>query len=943
MLLELEGGSTSLRRLIVGSESEMATFHSSGSGAMTEDITDIDEPPKVESKANSLMSLLSGKQNKNKPKRGRKPKVDTKTDSLESTEDIEGTDPDTKPKLELEVAEPKLDIDSNLWDSSALTEELSEVTDTSFDAMEFERKVQRQRTLAELELKVFKEGKLILAKDFLKREKKVVECVMDIVEEAPVIEVIDEEPITKLQEDPVKLLEQKFASKRAAARDLFSSFAPKRTKNSKGDWTLKVKLRLDPSKLAAIKQFENPLMSKGNTGVGKSLMSTLMGKRPSLKVKLTLPTAFLKEIQRTSNPLYTKSSGNQNGKRADSVFAMMMQTASQSAFPKLTPIQRLTELMPPPISRSSLHVCGPEELLHSSEKLHQLPLRKAPPIEEQIPREESIESLLITRETLSTPSIKVEFAELDLIEKEVSLHAPLALTNSAHKRIYEEFILAQNGGESSLNWPQKFQPPNLATLLLPNESKHQLQNWMENAFAILSTQSTKTPRNVKLREQAKKQRKREAEMNFIVDDDYDEGEETEEDVFVPVLIISGETGSCKSSSVYAAMNALDGYVHEINAGQQRSRKDLYGSLKEFCTTQIINQNLAAKAKTFLKGVVLFEDCDILFEQDKTFWTVVQDVVNFSKRPIVITVTEPEVIPRNIWDLAVEQNSIIHLANTDKLSLLQYLWLCAYSHGYNLSAKLQDTIMDECKSNESFDLRKAIMSCQWLCCKQRVPNGKIVNLDCESDLVLGQKAETSLEEFADQIEVLSAADVISENTTSKFIHDSHVNELLDIFVVHDSLITKQPCLTHELNIGNQLQESLHGEIYRETRPFMAHNQFREIVTDFISSRKKRIPRFVRELQFLRSQTRSRSSSEQVEELIETQPLPDTSTCYSMSPLPFFLDLAPITRQWSRFQKTISAMDVKYQQEGQNINLESFLGWRRFYSNEEEVLKTGPSGQ
>lgn len=907
-----------------------------------EDFTDIDEQ-KPNNKS-MLMSLLSGKQKTKKKLRGRPKKKVNMGDTLD---DNESTEREAAERVECETTQlDVLDTDMIDPESNTLTEELSEITDTSFDAMEFERKFQSQRTLAELELKVFREGRSVSAMDLLRGKKSErkepvdPELVEEVALEEPVIveEVDDVTEHILVEDDPIKLLEQKFASKRTAAKDLFSSFTPKPVRNSKGEWTLKVKLRIDPAKLAAIRDFENPLMAQGNKHIGeKSLMTTLMRRKPSYKVTFQLPKDFLNQIEKISNPLYTKSSGNQNGRPAKSVFAMMMQTANQSAYPKLTPIQKLKELQPPSIPKSSMHVCPQDQFHYSRETLRKLPLKAKRTHQIEI-SSDSWDSLLSSADTLdSVEVVSLLSDKLDL--DKIALRSPLALSNPAHKRIYEDFIRKETSCKN-LNWPQRFQPPNLETLLLSEHSRRFLRDWIDNAFLVLSTQSTKTPRNKKLREQAKRQKKREAELGFIVDDDFEEGEETDEDIFVPALIISGETGSCKTSSVYAALNALNGYVHEINAGQQRSRKDLYGSLKEFCTTQIIHQNLAMEGKTFQKGVVLLEDCDILFEQDKTFWTVVQDVLNFSKRPIIITVTDTSVIPRNIWDVAEEQNSVIQLLNPDRESLQQYIWLCAYSCGYDLSPGLQDTIMSECKVQTGYDLRKALMRSQWLCCRAHVPSGKIMELALEPPQSPKLRNIDDLTLLAERMDNLSAADVISDNTTSKFLHDPQVNELLDIYVVHDSMLTKQLSIEHELNIGKELQEVARESIDGEISYTFTYNQLREIVLDFLKSRRKKRPRFVQSLQNLRTYTRSRSSSDFVEEEPELQLLPDTSTCYSMSPYSFILDLAPYARLWSNVQKMIFSMDAKSMESGQDVNLESFLEWRRFYHNVDEILEMSP---
>lgn len=913
------------------------------------------------------MSLLSGKQNTKKKLRGRRKKIegslneiaDVNTNTMESDsksheilnkESIDLKHIDLLEDMALDNGDNADNTDNTDNTDTSLTEELSEITDTSFDAAEFERRLQSQRTLAELELKVYKEGKSVSAMDLLRGRKEKQE---NVVKDAKLVEhIYQEEPeivevvvnnITDhilVEDDPIKLLELKFASKRTAARDLFSSFTPKAVKNSKGEWTLKVKLRLSPQKLAAVKQFENPLMAKGNTGpgpTGKSFLNTLMKTKPSYEVTFKLPKDFLLEIRRISNPLYTKSSGNQKGKPANSVFAMMMQSASQTALPKLTSIQRLKELYPPTIPKSSMHVCPPDQYSYSLERLRELPLKSERTPQIDISKE-LFDSLLEYKDTLNYAEIKTVISD-ELNLETIVERIPLASSNAAHKRILDDFIIKQTIIKN-LNWPQRFQPANLETLLLSESSRTFIRDWIDNAFSVLSIQSTKTPRNVKLREQAKRQRKREANMSFIVDDDFEEEEETDEDIFVPVLIISGETGSCKTSSVYAALNALNGYVHEINSGQQRSRKDLYSSLKEFCTTQIIHQNLTVDGTTFQKGVVLFEDCDILFDQDKTFWTVVQDVVNFSKRPIVITVTDTSVIPRNIWDLAEEQNSIVNLLIPDSQSLQQYLWLCAYSCGYDLKIGLLKKIVDDCRVDTSYDLRKALMISQWLCCRLNAPEGKITELIYESPQPTKLTSIEDLKALADQLDNMSASDIIGENSTSKFLHDSHENELLDIYVVHDSMLTKQPSLQHELNIGKELQKMIHGDNDREMTLEFTHNKLRAIVLRFLSSRKKKPPRFLQNLQILRTQTRSRSSSEFVEDEPELQLLPDTSTCYSMSHYPFILDLAPFARLWCCFQKMIFAMDIKSMEKGENINLESFLDWRRFYHNVDEILETSP---
>lgn len=845
----------------------------------------------------NLMSLLSGKQVN---KKQRRKKRDTKI--------------------------------SKHKEQSSATSELSEA-DISFDPSEFEKHLQHQNYLSDLEGKVFGNGKGVSAGELLRKGTDTVVEVPDI-EQIAVVEVEEPELIAS---SLIELTEPE--GKRVNAKHLFDGF-PKRTKNSNGKWSLKVHLRICPKKLAMIKQYENPCITRGTPGSGTSLMSALMSRKPSKKVTFKLSPEFLKEIEKSLNPLYTKSSGNAKGKPAKSVFALMMQSASKAS-PKLTAMQKLKELYPPTLTRSLMHVIPENELPPiKNSNMCMLPLRD-PTNQLSISSYEGFPSIFTNKKESKLHSIfelspfQSKVVHIDDIVEHIKGKAPFALTKVAHNRILKEFVLRQEDDSKFLLWPQKFQPPNLETLLLPSQDRTFIKNWILNAFKLLKGQSTKKPRVMQLREQQRRQKQRDSMSAFIVDD-FEETEESEEEIFVPVLIVKGPTGSCKSSSIYAALNALGGYVYEVNAGQQRSRRDIYGSLKEFCTTQIVQRR--GEDKEFQKGVVLFEDCDILFEQDKTFWTLVQDVINFSKRPIVLTVNEETAIPGGIRDLAEEQNSVVSIRNPNKEVLKQYIWLCSFSQGFDLSTNLQEKIAQDCYIDESYDLRKALMMCQWICGKNEHP-GKYLEVHYLEKRIPEIDHGLSILSLSDRLEDVSIADIISNNTLSSILQECQANELLDVYVIHDSLRSTQPTLPYELNIGHYIQDSMEGRYNSHHKSELLFNNLRDKIIDFLNTRSKPVPRFLRDVQTLRSQTRSRSSgSPYDEQIIETQRLPETSVCFSTSNTSFVLDIAPFTRLWAQFQKGIMQWDEQHAHEENAVQLELFLNWRRFHGNMENVLHT-----
>lgn len=864
---------------------------------------------------NRLMSLLSGDQTGKKRRYTKKPKKTPEEPVLK------------------DLAEPMADIQLLSFSDPV------EIPDTSFDASEFERNAEKTREIEALEKKMFSSGKTVSLKDFLKKSAPapVINKHTDTDKSAisPEIIAIDDE----IESVPEPIIIEDYdalfpASKSVNARNLFDSFGPKRMKKPNGEWSLKVRLKISPEKLAAIKKTESS-KTLGNNRAGGSMLAALMKKKPSLKVSLKVPNEVLETANKKADPLHTQSSGSRGAKSANGVFAMMMKTASQNAFPKLTAIQKLKGLQPPPVSRNCMHVV-PE---NDNNPAVPVPFRRRINNTTISYQGSMVDLVPDTPDSSEKPHLEIPRLRYDLdytLEELIRVNAPLAYTSTPHKTIFTKFIQGNMDETKHLNWPQRFQPNNIESLLIEEESRAFLKRWMSNAFAVLETQSTKTPRNVKLKELQRKQRKREAQ-DFIVDDDEDEEESTDEDVFVPILVIQGDSGSCKSASVYAAMAAMDGYVHEINTGQARARKDVYSSLREFCTTQIIHQN--HDEKKFQKGLVLFEDCDILFEQDKTFWTTVQEVINFSRRPIVVTVKDMDVIPRNILELAEEQNSILNLKIAPKIEAKQYLWLCAFSEHLSLSSEVLEGILRECQTNTSLDLRKALMSCQWFCYIVP-PTSGVCEILYDTPQLTAAKPEPELAAMIEKLDTISVADVLEANTHSCILHEVQPNELLDIYVIDDSLHLKQKTLPHELNTGGCIKELYEQEPESKLDETWTFNDIRTRVLDFISSRAKKMPKFLQELYGMRVQTRSRSSEAFVEERPDTQGLKDTSACYNMSRSAFVQELAPTARYWASFQNGILALDKETKKDANKPGLVEFIGWRKFYDGVEEVLETGP---
>ncbi|KAM0793643.1 hypothetical protein ACM66B_001074 [Microbotryomycetes sp. NB124-2] len=119
-----------------------------------------------------------------------------------------------------------------------------------------------------------------------------------------------------------------------------------------------------------------------------------------------------------------------------------------------------------------------------------------------------------------------------------------------------------------------------------------------------------------------------------------------------VVLLSGPVGSGKTATVYAVAHELGWNVLEMNPGAKRSGKDierLVGNLGQNHTVTALKasrstlqsapgasgpspSNVQASDRT----LILLEEVDVLYRDDKDFWSGVREAAQHSMRPLVLT-------------------------------------------------------------------------------------------------------------------------------------------------------------------------------------------------------------------------------------------------------------------------------------------------------------------
>lgn len=302
-------------------------------------------------------------------------------------------------------------------------------------------------------------------------------------------------------------------------------------------------------------------------------------------------------------------------------------------------------------------------------------------------------------------------------------------------------------------WPQHYAPRRWSEVLQPSASL--LHNWLQS-LAIHNVQSgvdtTGRKQKVKLQNK-KKRRKPKGEFDdFIIGSDNEDAELGRS--AKTAILIAGPNGCGKTASVFAVAKELGFEVFEIHPGMRRSAKDIFDKVGDMAHNHLVQKGTdlsrsssvtpsetglvtdpeidtsqtsvanflgskpnsksstkedvaPVRAKREQKqSLILFEEVDLLFDDDKGFWAGVQSLIAHSKRPVVLTCNNIDCVPVDELDL----HDILTYTSVSSNLATDYLMHIAAAEGHILDRMALSTLY----ASKGQDLRASITELNFWC-------------------------------------------------------------------------------------------------------------------------------------------------------------------------------------------------------------------------------------
>ncbi|KAK2011718.1 ATPase [Colletotrichum eremochloae] len=227
------------------------------------------------------------------------------------------------------------------------------------------------------------------------------------------------------------------------------------------------------------------------------------------------------------------------------------------------------------------------------------------------------------------------------------------------------------------------------------------------------------------------------------------------------VVLSGPHGCGKTAAVYAVAKELDFEIFEINASSRRNGKDVMEKVGDMTQNHLVQQHrqnddgdnasdktsndiksgkqgtmasffkvktttkpkatvepetseqptsaaksVKAKAQTQKQSLILLEEVDVLYEEDKQFWATIVSLIAQSKRPFVMTCNDETLVPFHNFVFY----GILRFTPPPEVLAVDTMLLIAANEGHALRRAAVSALYE----SKGYDLRASLMELNYWC-------------------------------------------------------------------------------------------------------------------------------------------------------------------------------------------------------------------------------------
>jgi len=169
----------------------------------------------------------------------------------------------------------------------------------------------------------------------------------------------------------------------------------------------------------------------------------------------------------------------------------------------------------------------------------------------------------------------------------------------------------------------------------------------------------------------------------------------------PILLVSGPVGSGKTSLVYTAALELNMQILEVSPAdfswQSSGKRQISEAIREALQSRQVRQDSMSQ-------MVLIDDVDVLIKEDKTVLSSIASITDDSKRPLVLTCNNPQIVT---GPNVIEISEFYHIfpPNDSQMSFI------AYTYQQILGRTVPRVVTDSLARYCMGDLRKLALASQ----------------------------------------------------------------------------------------------------------------------------------------------------------------------------------------------------------------------------------------